>query len=118
MAGLAPARAIPLAAAALWLPPAISFVAGPLTECSHCVEAYLETYVVIPGAWPGITVGIAFGDSDSWLALAVMAAFTLVLLVSVVWALGRGRVMGALALAAAALFSGLSGWVLGHAMRM
>jgi hypothetical protein len=106
------------AAAALWLPPLVPFVTGPLTECSHCVANYGRMYAVIPGFWPGATVGLAYGDSDSWLAIGVMAATTLVLLVAVIGALGRGRLLGAGALLFAALLSGASGWVLGHALRM
>ena len=112
----APATAV--ATAALWLPPLVSFAAGPLTECSHCVESYLRFYAVIPGFWPGFTVGMAFGDADSWIAVVVMAATTLVLLVAAVWALRRGRALGALAVVFCAAMSGASGWVLGHMLRM
>ena len=112
------ARAMAAAVAALWLPPALPFFAGPLTECSHCVETYLKMYAVLPGVWPGLTVGMAFGDADSWLALGVMAATTLVLLVAVVWALGRGRLAGALGVLFAALMSGGGAWIFSHAIRM
>jgi len=112
------ARATTAAAAALWLPPLLSFAVGPLTECSHCVAQYWRFYAVVPGFWPGFTVGMAFGDSDSWVALAVMAATTLVLLVAVTWALQRGRLVGTFVVLFAAALSGGSGWVLGHALRM
>lgn len=37
------------AAAALWLPALLPFVFGPLTECTHCVQEYLQLLAVEPG---------------------------------------------------------------------
>ena len=109
--------ALGIAAVALWLPPIVPFLGGPLRECSHCVANYLELYPLVPGFWPGFTVGLAFGDADSLLSRAVMAATTLVLLVAVVWALRRGWIFGVIACVLAAGMSAVSAGILGVALR-
>ncbi len=42
-------RPLVTSAAAIYLGQLVPFVAGPLTECAHCVGNYLKYYFVVPG---------------------------------------------------------------------
>ena len=67
--------ALLLAALAVYLPTAVPFVVGPLTECDHCVSTYLGLLPVVPG----VIAAAAVHPADV-LALALAGAATLALL--------------------------------------
>lgn len=55
-------RPLGQSAAALYLGQLAPFVAGPLTECAHCVGNYLKFFPLIPGILLGHSVMGFLGD--------------------------------------------------------
>lgn len=46
-----------IALATAYVPTLVPFVSGPLTECDHCVDTYLELLAIVPGLAAGLLVG-------------------------------------------------------------
>ena len=67
-------KALLLAAAAVYLPTLVPFVAGPLTGCGHCVATYLTLLPIVPGIVAGALVPAKGGLVSCLLAGALTAA--------------------------------------------
>lgn len=90
------------------------FVAGPLTECRHCVAQYARLYAVLPGTMPAMLLRL---EDGAFLAVAALGtAAVIASLASLARILSPKDRAAALALAACVL-----GWwsvAFSHVLRM
>lgn len=98
----------------MWPPHLLAFVFGPLTECAHCINLYLQYLAVMPG----FLAGASFVNSVilGWLTMAV-ASGAVLLLVAQCWRAfpPRGRLVLALLCLAGFTANGLG---IAQALRM
>lgn len=95
-----------LAAAAAYAGQLAPFVAGPLTECGHCVQQYAKLYAVLPGVVPAMLLQLKGGTFFAVAAIGTAAVFTAVAaLLRILPPRGRGVVLAAAAIT-------LGGWAL------
>lgn len=69
------------AALTLWLPVLVPPVTGMLRDCSHCVQSYLQSAVLVPG----ILVPVLLRLDDAW--FGVVGGAATLLLFACLWLL-------------------------------
>ena len=99
--------------AALYLPGLLPFVAGPLTECDHCVSSYLAILPVLPG----FLLVHAIGPSSVGLAYLGAAAVSLFAAGCLFLAVRDNRGLGGTFVVLVMVAQGLQSMFLGAALR-